>query len=381
MTSKERVRAVLNGQKPDRIPHGENGYTSDFYYEITGKKTLCYSGWDELEALWRGDRDKVVQDYVDALCTMAEALEWDYIRVPAAPKKMDYSGFKRLDEKHYSDDKGNVYKFDPSVGSIAYPENINTEMEIDDLPSIDEPFEVDDSEMDIARGVIERMGNEKFIVARLPGEATFPYLATVGMEEYLIRMLVDPDFVHASTKVYLRRMLKYCDAFIGVGCDAIQELADYGDNRSVIMGKSRYDEFIAPYLKILCDHIHALGGYFIKHTDGYVMELLPSFVEMGINGWHGIQPAIGMEIKKIRECVGDKLCLWGGVDVSALIDGTPEDIKRLVRKAVKYGAEGGLLLACGNVIEHGTKKENYLALIEQLKEIYTFPINYDAIEE
>lgn len=381
MTSKERIIAVLNGEIPDRIPHGDNGFTSEFYYEVTGKKTLCYGGWDELEALWSGDRDRVVQDYVDALCTMAEIFEWDYIRVPAAPKKRDYSCCKRLDERHYQDENGRVLKFDPTVGHIACYTDFDTDMEVEDLPDPDAPFEVDDSEMDIVRGVYERVGQEKFILGRMPGEATFPYGSTVGMEEYLVRMIVDPEFVHASTKVHMARAVKYIDAFLDAGCDGVQELADYGDNRSIFMGKARYDEFIAPYLKILCDRIHAKGGYFIKHTDGFVMDLLPSFIEMGIDGWHGIQPAIGMEIKKIRERIGNRFCLWGGVDVDLMIKGTPEEIKRLVRRAVKYSPDGALVLTIGNVIEQGTKKENYLALLEQLKEIYTFPIDHDAIPD
>ncbi|NLD82418.1 MAG: hypothetical protein GX642_14780 [Smithella sp.] len=381
MTSKERVLCVLNGKIPDKVPRGENGFTSDFYYQITGKKTLCYSGWEEMEALWAGNRDEVINDYVEALCTMADALGWDYVRVPSAPPKdFDYSGYRRIDEKHFIDNEGNTYKFDPSVGSIAFPEKINYDMEVGDLPD-PSSFEVDESEMDIVKGVVKRLGDKKFIAARLPFDATFPYLSTVGMEEYLIRMITDPDFVHISTKCYLEKVLKYCDAFIDAGCDAVMELADYGDNRSLIMGEDRFKEFIVPYLKILCDHIHSKGGYFIKHSDGYIMDALPYFAEIGIDGWHGIQPAIGMEIKKIREHIGDKLCLWGGVDMSTLIEGSPEDVKRSVRKAVKYGAAGGLLIACGNVIEHGAKKENYLALIEQLDEISAFPIDYDSIAE
>ncbi len=381
MNGRERILRIINGEKPDKIPRGENGFTSEFYYEITGKKTRCYGGWEEKELLWSGGRDELVEEYIDALCTMSEALGWDYVRVPTAPKKGDYSGFKRLDKTHYKDPDGVVYKFDPDVGDIAMQENPDIDMETEDLPSPDDPFEVDDSEMDIARGVVERMGKEKFIAARLPGEATFPYLSTVGMEEFLIRMITDPDFVHASTKLNLSRQLKYVDAFLAAGCDAIMELADYGDNKSLIMGKKNFDEYIKPYLKILCDHIHSRGGYFIKHSDGYLMDVLPDFVEIGVDGWHGMQPAIGMEVKKIRELVGDKLFLWGGVDMSAIIEKKPEDIKSLVRKAVKYGAEGGLLIACGNVIEHGAKKENYLALIEQLDEISAFPIDYESIEE
>jgi len=84
MNSKERMICMLEHRTPDRVPRGENAFDSLFYKQITGKKTLAYSGWNELEALWSGRRDEVVADYITALCKISEVLGWDYIRVPLA---------------------------------------------------------------------------------------------------------------------------------------------------------------------------------------------------------------------------------------------------------------------------------------------------------
>ncbi len=48
-------------------------------------------------------------------------------------------------------------------------------------------------ELDIARGVIERLGDTTSIIGRPPVGGTFPYTSTIGMEEYLVRMITDPD--------------------------------------------------------------------------------------------------------------------------------------------------------------------------------------------
>jgi hypothetical protein len=29
---------------------------------------VAYGGWEEKEAIWSGQRDKVVADYIDAIC-------------------------------------------------------------------------------------------------------------------------------------------------------------------------------------------------------------------------------------------------------------------------------------------------------------------------
>jgi hypothetical protein len=41
--------------------------------------------------------------------------------------------------------------------------------------------------------VIERLGDTTSIIGRPPVGGTFPYTSTIGMEEYLVRMITDPD--------------------------------------------------------------------------------------------------------------------------------------------------------------------------------------------
>jgi hypothetical protein len=47
-------------------------------------------GWQELEALWDGRREEIVQDYCTALVETVRALEWDYARVPVVPARREY---------------------------------------------------------------------------------------------------------------------------------------------------------------------------------------------------------------------------------------------------------------------------------------------------
>jgi uroporphyrinogen decarboxylase len=88
---------------------------------------------------------------------------------------------------------------------------------------------------------------------------------------------------------------------------------DYSDNRGPIMGKTLFQKFILPGIERQCEAIHALGGNFIKHTDGNVWTILDDLVAVGIDGWHGIQPNIGMDLAKLKERYGDRLCFFGGL--------------------------------------------------------------------
>lgn len=380
MNSKERMIAALSHREGDRVPRGENAFDANFFEQVMGRKTLCYGGWAEKEALWSGQRDQVVADYIDAICSLTLKLGWDYIRVPLAPRKADYSGYRRTGRNTYVDGKGREYHFNPDVGNITYPVHYDTEMTIDDLQD-DPDFTVQDCEMEIARGIIDRLGKSHFLIGRPSVGGTFPYIGTIGMEEYLIRMITDPEFIHRLADIECRKSTAYINAFLDLGCDGIMVTEDYADNRGVTTGVARYEEFILPYLKRISDLVHQRGAYFIKHSDGLMWDLLDSFVELGIDGWHGIQPVIGMDISRLKEKYGGRLCLFGGINVETLIAGTPDEARKEALYALKYGAPGGgLVLTGGNILEPGTRAENYQAVTDAWQRYGTYPITIGDLD-
>ena len=75
-------------------------------------------------------------------------------------------------------------------------------------------------------------------------------------------------------------------------------------------------------------------------------------VEAGIDGWHGIQPSIGMDLKVLKETYGYRLCFFGEVNCETLLACTPEETEIEVRYAIEHAAAGGgLVITCGNVLK------------------------------
>jgi uroporphyrinogen decarboxylase len=369
--------AAITHREADRIPRGENAFDADFFKQITGREPLAFSGWKEKEVLWSGGRDRVIRDYIDALVEMTLAMGWDYVRVPVSPKAQDYSGYARIAENAYTDGK-RKYVYNPKVGAVTVPMDINTNMTAVDLGDPDADFEVDESEMDILRGVVAKLGKTHFIVGRSTIGGTFSWNETVGLEEFLVRMITDPGFVRTAIAISNKKARKYAEAIVKTGSDAFFVSEDYADNRGLMMGKERYEEFLLPALKRLCDHVHGLGAYFIKHTDGYMWDALDSFVNMGIDAWHGIQPSLGMDMKKLKERFKGKLCLLGGVNVETLIEGPVEKIQEEAIYAMRHaGPGGGHVLTCGNVIEPGTPPENALAMKDANEKWGYYPLRID----
>ncbi len=374
MRPKDRVISALRHEEPDRVPTGENQVAGELVEEILGRPVLFNAGWREIQAVWNGRRNEVVKDYCDVHVEITRALQWDYVRVPVVPAAKRYRPPKMTGEYSWIDEQGQEVHCNPDSGNIIIPRHF-PEMSIDDLPDPDEPFEVDPSVLEAIRFVVRQIGDTHFVIARTPLDGTFPWQQTVGMEEFLVKMATDPEFVERAIAVYVNRSIAYFKAMLDAGVDGIMTTDDYSDNRGPIMGGELFRKFVLPGIRRQCEAIHALGGYFIKHTDGNLWDVLDDLVEIGIDGWHGIQRNIGMHMGRLKERYGSRLCFFGGVNTETLLTGSPVDVREEVKSAIyQAAAGGGLVLAASNVIPPGAKLENYRAMRQATHDFGSYPL-------
>jgi uroporphyrinogen decarboxylase len=376
MTGRERVLLALQHKEADRVPTGENQVYGELASKITGYPTLYSTGWEELKALWEGRRDDVVRDYGRTLVDLARKLDWDYIRVPFVPARKEYKPPKMTGPYSWINEKGEEIHFNPDAGNIIHPD-FRTDLTADELPDPkNDPFTVDDSELDALRYVVKELKDTHFIVCRTPFDGTFPWNQTVGMEEFLVRMLTDEEFVQRAVDVYVGRNIKMLEAALDAGADAVMTTDDYSDNRGPIMGAGTFRKFIIPGIKRQVQAVHKKGKIFIKHTDGNTWDILDDLIGTGIDGWHGIQINIGMDMAKLKEKYGSKLCFFGGTNCDTLITGTPEDIRQEVLQAIQGAAKGGgLVVTTSNVVPPGATLENYNAMREAVRAYGKYPIS------
>jgi uroporphyrinogen decarboxylase len=373
MKPRDRVIAALQHREPDRVPTGENAVDCELVQEILGVPTLYNARWRERQALWDGRRAEIAADYGSTHVALVRALEWDYVRVPVVPPDQAYARPTMTGPYSWLDEEGNEIQYHPDSGNVATLVDASS-ITIDDLPDPDEPFVVDPSELDAVRYVVREIGETHYIVGRSPIDGTFPFQNTVGMAEFLVRMIIEPAFVRRAIDACVSRSIAYMEAMLDAGCDAIMTTDDYSDNRGPVMGPERFREFILPGLIRQCEAVHARGGTFIKHTDGNIWSILDMLVEAGIDGWHGIQPSIGMDLRLLKERYGDRLCFFGGVNCETLVAGRPEEARAEVRYAIQHAARGGgLVVTSGNVLQPGTRLENYLAARQATRDYGSYP--------
>ena len=117
-----------------------------------------------------------------------------------------------------------------------------------------------------------------------------------------------------------------------------------------------------------------LGVPVFFHSDGNLNAIVPYIVAAGFNGLQCIEPAAGMDFRKIKERYGKDLCLMGNIDPSLLTEqGNQSDIEKRyerLRWAVTdliaaTGGDGGFIFGtcCGL---HGGMQPELVQFMYQL---------------
>ncbi len=385
MTGKERMIAALEHREPDRVPVGEMGIDYPVIEQVLGRETFYRAKTKERRAIWAGRRREVVNSQKQDLVDLVLALEWDFVPVFLTySDKVDYRPARFIDEHTWEDTEGNIWQESAEIGDAlcTKPREI-TRQDIQRL--LEEPLAIDESQFELVRHVVEQLGDTHFIIARgwhsPPSwtDGTFPAPGeglNMRMDDFILRMVEDPQFIHDLLDAYTWRAIEYGKALIKEGADAVQINADYCYNQGPWVSPRLFRQFILPRMKKHCEAFHREGSYVLKHTDGNSWLLLDMMVEAGIDGLHGIQPSIGMDINKLKEKYGQKIALFGAVDCDTLVRGSPTDIESEVEYCLKYGAPGGgFVLTSSNSIQAGSKYENYLAMLKIAREKGVYPIS------
>jgi len=122
-------------------------------------------------------------------------------------------------------------------------------------------------------------------------------------------------------------------------------------------------EFFPP-LKRIIDALHEHGIKCMFHSDGYLMEVMPDLIAVGIDGLNPIEVVAGMDLKEVKRLYGDRIFLAGGIDISQLMaNASPDEVREVCREAIEV-ASPGYFIGSTTELDNGSKLENILAMVE-----------------
>ncbi len=166
----------------------------------------------------------------------------------------------------------------------------------------------------------------------------------MGFENALCALLTDPDEVSAFLDTYMEWKIRLMEKVIELyKPDVLMFHDDWGTQNSMFFSPEIWRELFKPQIQKAVDRCHELGVLFEMHSCGKVEDIVPDFVEMGIDSWQGMEIN---DIAKLKEITGDRLSYHTSPDYqkyfTASVSGgiTEEEVRREVRETLYKYAKG-----------------------------------------
>lgn len=199
-----------------------------------------------------------------------------------------------------------------------------------------------------------------------------------GYENFFSDLLIEPEmaaYMMAKTGELLEDYFER----------ALRELADFplivrlsddlGSQNSLLLSTDCYRSMIKPLHKKLIASIKKHAKNEVKiffHTDGAIKELIPDFIDIGVDILNPIQySCTGMDSAELKRTFGKDLSFWGGgIDTqTSFRTGTAAQIKDEVRRQMELLAPGGgFVFSQIHNFQKGTEPEKFWAVWDAVKE-------------
>lgn len=383
MTSRERVKAVLAHEVPDRVPI-IMGVSN-----ATGIKMIPYRGvkqaagieapdeyiydWPELGTA-RVDEATMLRLHSDVRGVLdrfpQEIYEKNQKRAPHTPC-MDDWGTGQVEIE-----AGVWY---PGVHPLAEATTIDA-IENYPWPDMDDPYRV----AHVKEQAKKLAEENQYAIMGTPW-LLFPFeraFAMQGMDKFLLNMAMYPDFA----KALLRKITDLCKTLMahfldaaGENLDIIKIGDDLGTQEKLMISPRMYRQILKPFHAEFIEFIKArTKAKVFFHTDGDVFDLIDDFVEMGVDILNPVQTSAGKmaDLKGLKDRYGKNIVFCGAIDTQHILpSGTPEEVRQEVRRVINVlGAEGGYMVASVHTIMNEVPPQNILAMVDAVEEFGYYPL-------
>lgn len=359
MNGRKRIQKVMNLEIPDKVPFdGLMPFRSDFLYlQLLPSKR------------WQPEDSKGIYPNVHQAIMKMRLWRW---RPKNWTPPMNWQEIPRV----AVDEFGCLWDYTKDDVTKGHP----TGGPLKDWNMLDDwefPDPYDPTRYRLA-GLPSKIFLRKYIVGTLDSFlfARLQYLR--GFTKSLVDLRRNKDHVHAL-------MDKLKDYYIGTvemwakkGCQAITAMDDMGAQHELFINPKLYKEFIAEPFREIMKRIHELDMKFILHSCGHVNELMPIWVDIGVDALQFDAPRMtGLEYDAKFT---NKFCFLMVPDIQKVYPfATVEELEKEIKEMIKLiGSDGGLVIRD----YYGARKvlhvpdENYKALPKFVKKWGKYPLDW-----
>ncbi|HBY73040.1 MAG TPA: hypothetical protein DEG06_12440 [Lachnospiraceae bacterium] len=333
MTSKERVLAALEFKSPDRIP-------KDIW--ILPAARMKYG--EDLEDIC----NRFEVDIASMVGPFDHGFTPEYYQVG-----------------QYMDPWGSLWT-NLQAGVIGEVKNpvFKTYDEVDTYePPISQfLMEWEENKENIAKKIQEARDKDKFVIGGWI--SLFERMQFLrGTENLYCDIALEEEELFTLMEHVMKFERIYVDKWLEMDIDAMAFGDDWGSQRSLLVSPECWKRLFKPLYQELIDKIKAAGKKVFFHSDGYIMDLYPEFIELGVDAINSQLWCMGVE--NVAEKYAGQITFWGEISrQNTLPNGTPEEIQECADIMKKYLQVNGGGLIGQSEINRDVSLENVEALLK-----------------
>lgn len=381
MTPRERVRAALKHQEPDRVPVALGGsaqHLAEHRYVVLRD----HFGLNDIP------RRTLVgfyttPDYNPILDKLGTDIRYLHIRPPQNFIHNSLLGKENFVE--FVDEWGLTHRFTSGYYELAgtpLAEDFTKEgIEAFPWPDPYDPTRV----VGVATELKELYEETDYALALhrpVYGNLWEMARSLLGMEKALMSTLLEPDMLERLFWKLAEVQYGFYDVMleiVGPYIEFVEMAEDLGTNMGPMFSPKFYREVMKPVHKQFIKQIKskAPGVKILLHNDGAIREFLPDLIEAGFDILNPIESHLpGMDPAELKRDFGDALVFQGGVNVKEILPkGTEDEIRGEVRLRIEQMATGGgYILGPTHNLSNDIPLENILTFFKAGRELGEYPI-------
>ena len=195
----------------------------------------------------------------------------------------------------------------------------------------------------------------------------------VGYEYLAVMQYLDPDlfgdlFIRIGDlyiELWSEMISRYDDLFVFYRMGD-----DLGFKTGTLLEPETIRRHILPQYKRVIDTVHGASKKFLLHSCGKIFEVMEDIIALGIDAKHSNEDQIA-PFERWIELYGDRIGLFGGIDVNILSLNSYQDVYRIVleKGSLYRDSARGYGLGSGNSIPDYVPVEGFMGMIDAAGEI------------
>jgi len=335
MNSRERLRTVLTHGKPDRVPIST--------YELAGFDSK--SAWNN-EPSYRRLMD-VIREKTDCIAMWNPASNETFV-ASSAPVGMDVE----------SEREGNVTTWRRRIHTPAgdltqttrVTDNIRTVWQTEHWckgpEDVDRALSIPYRPLDYDASDFQRISGEVNSRGIIMASVMDPLCLAADMMkfgDYTVWAMTETDHFVRTLDALHERLMENLRRMLDVNVVDLYRICGAEYATPPYMPPDLFERFVVPYTKEMVHLIHEKGGVARLHCHGRVGRVLDMIEATGAVAIDPCEapPDGDITLDRVKDRVGDRMCIFGNLQLKLLEHGSTEEVKAEVRRCMDAAKSGG----------------------------------------